>query len=618
MQQSIERYLNVRQAYCPAFLGADDMIAFLTDITGVPQVWSVNIQTNQGLPLWPDQRTFSNDRVQGIWTSAVADDRRLIYARDLGGNENAQLYLLDLQTGTETPLTAGYDSAMHTFGAWSSDGTQILFAANRRNPAIFDLYLQSLDSTPRLIWQNDGPGYLFSSTFAPDGRHAAVVRVRSGFDHDLFEIDLETGEARQLIPQDEAVRYEALAYAADGQCLYINTDQGSDFLYIGRLDLATQRMEPLITTARDIDAMACSPDRRLLAYSINEDGMGKLEVLDTQTGARRSAPTLGPVAGVIGMLDARLQFAPNSQRLTFSYTSATQASNVFIWDLAGDAVQPVTRSAHGGLATSDFVAPELIRYPTFDERTIPAWFYRPAGQTDEQVPAVVIVHGGPEGQFQPYFHFLVQYLTAQGYAVLAPNVRGSTGYGKAYSHLDDVEKRMDSVADLAYAARWLKQRADIDGERLAVYGGSYGGFMVLATLTTDPELWAAGVEIVGIGNLATFLENTSAYRRASREAEYGSLEHDREFLESIAPINHLDRLTAPLMILHGENDPRVPVSEARDLAEKLRQRGVTVDMHIFDDEGHGIVKLKNKLVAYPAIVQFLNSHLGSQREGNHG
>jgi dipeptidyl aminopeptidase/acylaminoacyl peptidase len=286
-----------------------------------------------------------------------------------------------------------------------------------------------------------------------------------------------------------------------------------------------------------------------------------------------------------------------------------------MWDLDADRVRTVTRSSHGGLDRTTFVEPELVRFPTFDQepagepRQIPAWFYHAAGRAEKPCPAVVLVHGGPESQYRPGFNAIAQYLVASGYAVLAPNVRGSTGYGKAYSHLDDVEKRMDSVADLAYAALWLKERNDVDGARLAVYGGSYGGFMVLSALTTYPELWAAGVDIVGISNLATFLENTSDYRRAHREAEYGSLTRDRAFLERIAPINHIDRLVAPLMVIHGANDPRVPLSEAEQLVEALRKRGVPVEFLVFDDEGHGVVKLHNKLVAYPAIVAFLDRQL---------
>jgi dipeptidyl aminopeptidase/acylaminoacyl peptidase len=239
---------------------------------------------------------------------------------------------------------------------------------------------------------------------------------------------------------------------------------------------------------------------------------------------------------------------------------------------------------------------------------IPAWLYRPA-QREGKLPVVVYVHGGPEGQFRPNFLPVVQYLAVQGYAVLATNVRGSTGYGNAYGHLDDVEKRMDSVADLAYAARWVKSQPDLDGDRLAVFGASYGGFMVLSSVTTYPDLWAAGVDIVGISNFVTFLENTSEYRRAHREAEYGSLAHDRAFLESISPSNHLEKVRAPLMVIHGANDPRVPLSETLQLVKKLEARGVPVETMVFDDEGHGLIKLKNKLAAYPAVVEFLNKHL---------
>jgi dipeptidyl aminopeptidase/acylaminoacyl peptidase len=269
----------------------------------------------------------------------------------------------------------------------------------------------------------------------------------------------------------------------------------------------------------------------------------------------------------------------------------------------------VTRCAHGGIPPDQFSAPQIVHYPAFDGRSIPAWFYQPVTNNAKRLPAIVYVHGGPESQFQPYFHFFIQYFLHHGYAVLAPNVRGSTGYGKAYSHLDDIEKRMDSVADLAHAAHWLRQQPGIDGDRLVVYGGSYGGFMVLAALTMYPELWAAGVDIVGISNFVTFLENTSAYRRGTREAEYGYLSRDREFLESISPNRHLDRLRAPLLIIHGANDPRVPLSEAQQIVAALEARSVPTQLLVFDDEGHGIIKLKNKLVMYPIVVEFLDRYL---------
>jgi dipeptidyl aminopeptidase/acylaminoacyl peptidase len=615
LEYPISRYLNIRQAYGPSFSWDGQRIAFLTDITGLPQVWQVALRPDLEEALWPEQLTFEADRIMSAEFSPAPGDGRLIYARDVGGNENAQLYLLPEGEGAEMPLTAGHEGAMHIPGKWSEDGRQILFAANRRHRGLFDLYVQALDGQVRLVWQNDEPGYLFNMAFSPDGRHAIATRTSSSFDHDLLEIDLEAGTARRLIPSDHDVRYQASHYTPDGRTLFLNTDMGSDMLYIARLNLKSGAVEQIVSRDWDCECVALSPDERTLAYALNVDGAHQIYAFDVATGTTRTAPVFSSAPGIVA--DGRLVFAPDSGSLAFSFASATRTADIYLWDLRSDQVRAVTRSSHGGIPTSSFIAPELVRYPTFDldergrRRHIPAWFSRPDGDPGQTWPAILLVHGGPEGQYRPGFSFLVQYLVHNGYAVLAPNVRGSTGYGKAYSHLDDVEKRMDSVADLAHAARWLKGQTGIDGDRLAVYGGSYGGFMVLSALTTYPDLWAAGVDIVGISNLATFLENTSDYRRGHREAEYGSLTRDRAFLESIAPIRHVDQVAAPLMVIHGANDPRVPLSEAEQLVDALRARQVPVEFLVFDDEGHGLAKLKNKLIAYPAIVTFLDAHLSA-------
>lgn len=614
MSFTIDRYLSVGQAYWPSLAADGQSVAFLTDITGVPQVWHAPIAADQTLVPWPEQRTFSADRVLGVWASPVSGDSRLIYTQDAGGNENAQIVLLDPARGDEHSLTAGYDAAMHLFGEWSKDGERILFAANRRQPTRFDLYVQPLDSSARLVWQNDAPGFLANQTFSPDGRRAVVSRTESGARHQLYEIDLENGEARQITPGAEEAQFSAVRYAADGRSLYILTDLGSDFVHVARLDLETLAVEPIVALDWDIAAIDLSPDQRQLAYVVNEGGIGTLHLRDLETGVTRAAPAIDSAPGVVAYHDGRIKFSRDGTRLAFSYTSATRTSDIFVWHLASDKIQPLTRSSHGGIPRDAFIAPTLIHYPTFDERQIPAWFFKPA-QATGALSVVVVVHGGPESQIVPFFHFLIQYLVNQGYAVLAPNVRGSTGYGKTYSQLDNVRKRMDSVADLAHAAYWLREQPEIDRERIAVYGRSYGGFMVLAALTTYPDLWAAGVDFVGPSNFVTFLENTSGYRRAHREAEYGSLEHDREFLESIAPMNQLHQIRVPLLVQHGVNDPRVPFSEAQQLVDKLRSRNVPVEFVAFDDEGHQIVKLKNKRVIYPAVVRFLDRYVRGIEQG---
>jgi dipeptidyl aminopeptidase/acylaminoacyl peptidase len=624
MKYPISRYLNVQQAYWPSFSADGRYLAFLSNLTGLPQVWLAEAAAES--PGWPAQLTFGNDRVLGVWFSPMAGDNRLIFARDAGGNENAQLFLLDVDEGVETCLTAGYEGVMHTFGAWSADGMQILFSANRRDSSLFDLYRQRIGEEAELVWQSDGPGFLFRMVYSPDGRFVIMQRGMSSFHEALWEVELASGQARLLTPAEEEARYEDASYAPDGRSLYLLTDLNADFLYAGRLDLETLDVEVMAEEAWDCALLACAPDGNHLVYAVNEDGAFWLGLLDVASGeTRRLEPA--SMLGVIGQFDMRMVWSADSRRLAFSFTSPIRTSDVFVWAVETGEMRPVTKSGHGGLPAEAFVAPRLVRCPTFDGLKIPAWYYVPEDLTAENEerrakseerrkwPAVVLVHGGPEGQTTAYFHFLIQFLVNNGYAVLAPNVRGSVGYGKGYGHLDDVEKRMDSVADLAHAAYWLKQQPEIDGERLVVYGGSYGGFMVLSALTTYPALWAAGVCLVGISNFVTFLENTSGYRRAHREAEYGSLERDREFLESIAPINHIDRLTAPLMVIHGANDPRVPLSEAEQMVAALEARGVPVEFLVFDDEGHGVVKLKNKLVAFPAVIAFLERYVGGGRGG---
>ncbi|MBN2469657.1 MAG: S9 family peptidase [Anaerolineae bacterium] len=607
---SIARYLSARIAYMPTFTPDGRQLAFITDITGMPQVWAVDVPDGPDDPRWPDQLTYAPDRVLGAPKfSPAPGDGRLVYGRDAGGNENIQLFLVQ-PDGTEIALTEDHTDAMHLFHDWDADGTQILYAANRRDRGLFDLYIQTPGEPARMVWQNDAPGYLFTGCFSPDGQRAAIVHIMSSFHSHVVEVELATGQARRLTPDDRQARYGAIAYAPDGRSLFVTTDYGADFLYIARLNCAAGTLTPLVQREWDIEALAASPDGAQLAYAVNVDGASELGLLDVASGETRAAP---PIPDGPGML-MDLTFSPDGERLAFTFTSATRTYDIFVWDLPGDRVYPVTRSSHGGIPQAAFHMPELVRYPTFDTtedgqpRLIPAWFFRPA-ETSGPAPVIVYVHGGPEGQSRPSFMGLLQYFLHNGYAVLVPNVRGSVGYGTAYSHLDDARKRMDSVTDLAYGARWLRQQPGIDGDRLIVYGGSYGGFMVLAALTHTPDLWAAGVDIVGISSFVTFLENTSDYRRAHREAEYGTLADDREWMESIAPINHVARIVAPLMVIHGANDPRVPLGEAEQLVAALEQRGVPVEFLVFEDEGHGLAKLKNKLAAYPAVIDFLKKHV---------
>ena len=601
---ALEKYLNIRSAYQPSFSFDGQRLAFLTNITGVPQVWAM--ETRGG---WPDQLTFGRDRVTRVEFSPQQD--RLIYARDVGGNENTQLFLLNGDGSSEQRLTHD-DGAMHIFGGWSPNGQHIAFSANQRHRGRYDIFLMDVDANQTvMIWQNDMPGIVAPVSFSPEGERLLIFFLHGSMNQDLYEVSLADGSVRHLTPHSGEVRYSPPAYSADGQALYCLCDWEREFRGVIKLSLVDLSLLPVAQPEAEVDLLVVSPEGRYVAWATNIEGAHTLHCLSLGSGETRQLTSLP--RGVISPLDFTAPvFSPQSNQLAFSFSTARRTSDLWVWDLEGEVLQPVTRSSHAGIAHASFVEPDLIYYPTFDRRQIPAWFYRPRDH-DQPWPVVVYVHGGPEGQTQPLLFPLLQYLVCRGYAVLAPNVRGSTGYGKTYVRLDDIEKRMDAVADLAHAVYWLHEQSDIDCKRIAVYGGSYGGFMVLAALTTYPELWAAGVDIVGLSNFVTFLQNTGAYRRSAREAEYGNLEHHQEFLTQISPVHHVDKIKAPLMVIHGANDPRVPLEEAEQIVNALRAREVPVEFLVYADEGHGLVKLDNKLDAYPRIAAFLDRHLSEGR-----
>jgi dipeptidyl aminopeptidase/acylaminoacyl peptidase len=581
------RYLKIRGAWGASWSPDGDRLAFLTEITGVPQVWEVSSEAHG--PSWPEQLTFYEERVSSAEYSPIQN--RLLFGMDSGGNERTQLFLLE--GGEVTDLTRAPD-AIHYSGGFSPDGERVAYTATRRNGTDFDVFAQELDGEPETVWEV--PGYHTVSDWAPDGSALIVSRHHSNLNNDLYRLNLVNGEATLLTPHEGDARFSGARVTPDGRSVYLATDRDGDFMRLARLDLSTLELTYLTPDDWDVEEVELSGGGRSLLASRNVEGYSNLVLF---SGEGRRMPDVRVPEGVVG----GFEFDPASGRLAFTLVGPTRNADVWVLDLPEGEPRPVTRSSTAGIPRSSFRQPRPFRYPSFDGREIPALLYEPEG---ENAPVIVNVHGGPESQSRPTFAPVTQYLLHRGYAVLFPNVRGSTGYGKAYTHLDDVELRMDSVRDLAHAAHWLRGRGH---KRVAVMGGSYGGFMVLAALTEYPELWSAGVDIVGIANLVTFLENTGSYRRGLREPEYGSLETDRQFLESISPLHKAGNIRAPLMVIHGKNDPRVPVGEAEQIVERVRKNGGTVEYLLYEDEGHGLAKLANRLDAYPKIAAFLDEHL---------
>ncbi len=595
MAYEFARYLKIRAAYGASWSPDGRRLSFLTDITGVPQVWEVPADSGPEGG-WPEQLTFYEERISGAEYSPT--ENKLLFSMDVGGNERAQIFVLE--NGVATDLTQDPE-AIHYSGGFSPDGSRIAYTATRRNGTDFDVFVQDLDGEPEVVWEVSG--YHTISSWSPDGSALIVSRHHSNLNNDLYSLDLASGEATHLTPHEGETRFSGARVTPDGSSMYLATDRDEDFMRLARLDLSSLELEYLTPDDWDVEEVELSRDGAYLIATRNVDGYTDFLLFN---GRGRRLPEPRMPEGILG----GFEFSPDAKRLSFTLTGPDRNPDVWTVDLPEGEPRRVTRSSTAGIPRSTFRRPEVVRYPTFDDRQIPALLHTP---DVENAPVVINVHGGPEAQARPMFGPVTQYLLGRGYAVFAPNVRGSTGYGKDFTHLDDVEKRMDSVKDLAHAVTWLRERGH---ERVAVMGGSYGGFMVLAALTEYPDLWTAGVDIVGIANMVTFLENTGSYRRALREPEYGSLEKNREFLESISPIHKAEDIAAPLMVIHGKNDPRVPVGEAEQIVERVQRNGGAVEYLLYDDEGHGLAKLKNRLDAYPKIAAFLDRYLANGGAGS--
>jgi dipeptidyl aminopeptidase/acylaminoacyl peptidase len=534
-----------------------------------------------------------------------------------GGNERYGLWLLDLDAAAVTPVTAlsGLRALAddprfgHHFAGASPDGRLIAYVSNRDNGVDYDLWTVEIGTGEHRLVHAGGTWYEPSSGFAPDGRTVALTAPGDRpLDTALVLVDVLTGAVGSpLAHPDEAALVGAPAWV-DDHTFVVGSSVGGDFVSLYRHDLTTGETAPLPGAPADADTeVVASRDRSTLLLIENRQGANVMTLRDAATGAvRAEVPTVEP--GVVSSwgFPSPVLSADGSQ-VYFTLSTPRRPAAVFAYRAADHVTRRLT-AAPEGIGADRLAQPELHRVASFDGEPVPLFVFRPE-RGGPRPPVVVVVHGGPEAQAMQLFNPIIQGLTRAGFGVVVPNVRGSTGYGKRYASLDDTTRRLDSVRDLAAVHGYL-ETAGFDAGRAALWGGSYGGYMVLAGVAFQPELWAAGVDIVGISDLVTFLENTSDYRRAHREREYGSLAHDRAFLESASPMRRVQEIRAPLFVIHGRNDPRVPVSEAEQLVADLHRREVRCALHIYEDEGHGLARRANRLDAYPQEITFLHEVLG--------
>jgi len=610
LRERMNQYLNVRAASFADFSDDGTQILISTRFGNTDQLHLVSSPMGAR-----KQLTFSNEPIRGGAFLPGSKDRKVFYFRDTGGNEYSQLYLLDLDDGRETLLTDG--ESRHESLVVARNGKLVAFTGTGRNKRDGDIYVAAApDFKPRLLMEVSGAFY--PRDFNSDGTKLTVVEYVSVKESYIYIVDVATGKAERLSPKDEKFAYSGGAFSADGKSLFFMSDRAGQFENLYRRDLATGKDVNLTPNLNwNVDGVTVSPAGDRIAFIANEDGMSRVYFAKPDAVPGEYKPATDIRMGLIG----GLSFSNDGKRMSVSITTPTAPTDVYVVTFADNKITRWTESEIGGLNPEKFVTPTRIEFPTFDDvagggkRLIPAYYYRPAG--NGPFPVIISIHGGPESQERPRFSSVYQYwVTEMKCAVLVPNVRGSTGYGRDYHMLDDGFKREDSVKDIGALLDWVGKQKELDAKRVAVYGGSYGGYMVLASLTHFPDRIKAGVDIVGIANFVTFLEKTAPYRVDLRRVEYGDERDPKmlEFMKKISPLANADKITSALYVQHGANDPRVPAFEAAQIVKGMRDRGRTVWYMLAKDEGHGFAKKENRDIATLTATMFLDRQLQQQTD----
>ena len=553
------------------------------------------------------QLTFFPDPVSGA-SYQPTDGRYVVFSKDVGGGEFFQKYRYDVATGDITLLTDG--KSRNVGGVWSHRGDRYAYMSTRRNGRDLDLWVMDPADprTDRMVLELEGGGYA-PLDWSSDDRTMLLHQGISVNESYLWLVDVATGVKTLLTTQQgtDTVAYGSAQFGRDGKGIYLTTDLGSEVRRLAYLSLLGKRYRFLSDRLPwDVDEFALSPDGRWIAFVANEDGIGALHVINAATGAERRIPKLP--AGLIGNVTWRRAGA----ELAFSFTSARSGEDAYSLDLVTGRLVRWTESETGGLNTADFAEPELIHWSSFDGRSVSGFLYKPPVRFAGRRPVIINIHGGPEGESRPGFLGRSNYYVNElGIALILPNVRGSTGHGKTFVKLDNGTLREGAYKDIGALFDWIRARPDLDPDHVLVTGGSYGGHMTLVTATLYNDRVCCSVDVVGISNLATFLKNTSGYRQDLRRVEYGD-ERDstlRAWMERTAPLNNVDKVTKPLFIVAGMNDPRVPRTEAEQMVAALKQRSVPVWYLMAKDEGHGFRKKSNQDFQFYATILFTERYL---------
>lgn len=596
----IVRYLMAEGATAAAPSPDGKQVAFRWSVSGEPQLWLVDATGG-----WPVQLTFGTGITFFEWSPAGG---QLLIGRDTQGNEREGFYLLSVD-GRNEHLVLPLSDAFRQFGTFSADGERILYASTERNGRDFDIYVADVASgKARLVYEGDFGFY--PNAWQPGGNLVICSEVRGEDGNDVHLLDINSGEMKPLFQPEISASFSDYQWLPDGSGFYLASNVDHEYIGLAFFSLADGAFSFIETPDHDVENLRLSSDGRYLSWTTNEDGYSVLHALDRSSDKPLKTPVLP--AGIYGT-----RFADSAPVLSILVNGVSSPGDVYTWDLNSGALAQPVHSSLAGLNPDQFVAPKSLRYKAQDGVELQGLLYQPdPGVYPGKRPLVVQVHGGPTGQSRPGFRQSTQYLVNKGIAVFDVNVRGSTGFGKTYARLDNQEKRLDSVRDLIDTVEFLSNDINLDTSRAAVMGGSYGGYMVNAVLGAYPGVFSAGVSVVGVSDWVRALQEASPALKASDRIEYGDIREERwqEFYSENSPINNAGKINVPLLVSHGANDPRDPVTESDRIVNEVRDNGFEVTYLRFPDEGHGIRKRANRVAYYREVADFLERNLAASHQ----
>jgi len=591
---SLQQYMAIKRANDPSFAPDGSRFSFATNAGGDWQTWGTPTSRWE-----PKQVTHFSGGVITRWSPTGST---LLAMADRNGDQKYQLYTIDPDRGDTTLLTRE-PASQHRLGGWMPDGKSIFYTSNARDARYFDCYVMEV-ATQRAERLTEEPALLRVIAASHDGRFLAAEELHSNSDIDIRLVDVQAKTSRVISAHQDTSRFHVIGFSGDDRTLYCRTNSKSEFMHIESVDIASGARRVLFSTTHDVDYGIMNRQGTQIAFAENVDGFERTGVWDVRSARRVELPEIP--AGINPPQD----FSADGSKLAIVVSTPVHDDEAWVIDLRTKRATRATFSPQGDVAEDSYVLPTTIHYPSFDGRSIPALLFVPRGASPQhRAPVIVSVHGGPDDQERPYLTNFYQFLIAHGYAVLAPNIRGSAGYGKSYVLLDDGPRRWDALQDIAHAVSWIRQQKSLDGDKVACSGASYGGFATLAMLVHHPDLFRAGVDFYGPADLKTFLDRTAPYRRANRIAEYGDPVRDSTFMAAISPARHAERIQAPLLVIQGGQDPVVPPAESEDMVRLVQQHGGVAEYLLLADEGHGIGKDENFVKAYETMLAFLRRHM---------